>query len=84
MRSDPRPDTARLLARLLAGEIRLYNEEAVIAGRMREDLSALSPLIETARARYLARYAELDPGASLLRTELATLLAGGRKELLPL
>lgn len=75
---------ARVLARLLAGELRLYNEESVIVGRARGDLAArLEQPIERARSRYLARFAHIDPGALLLKSELRNLLAGGRDDLLP-
>ena len=39
--------------------------------------------IDRARARYLARFSEVDPDSSYLRIELVRVLAGGKSDLLP-
>ena len=72
-----RQQAARVFARLLAGEIRLYNEEAVVVGRLRGDLTErLSATLEQARRRYLARYGDVDPASALLEAEFAATLSG--------
>jgi len=72
-----RQQAARVFARLLAGEIRLYNEEAVVVGRLRGDLAErLAGPVEQARRRYLARYGDVDPSLSLLEAEIAGALGG--------
>jgi len=79
-----RQEAACGFARLLAGEIRLYNEEAVMVGRRRGDLAIrLERPIDRARARYLAHFSEVDPDSSYLRIELVRVLAGGKSDLLP-
>jgi hypothetical protein len=81
---DLRLQAARVFARLLAGDVRLYNEEAVLTGRTRGDLSSrLADPLRKARARYHARFSGIDPTQSLLRTELINAVAGGREDLLP-
>jgi hypothetical protein len=75
---------ARSFARLLVGDIRLYNEEDVILGRRHGDLvQRLDHPLQQARQRYLARFAQVDPLASFLRTEMLEMLAAGRHDLLP-
>jgi hypothetical protein len=78
-----REQAARVYARLLAGDVRLYNEEAVITGRSRGDLGVrLEEPITLARRRYLARCGRVDPDAVWLREAMRELLAGGREGLL--
>jgi hypothetical protein len=76
------PDEARRFARLLASEIKLYNEEAVVEGRERGNLSArLQDDIERGRRLYEQRVApEVRAGADFYYEELADVLADGRPE----
>jgi hypothetical protein len=81
--NERRWEAARTFARLLAGDIRLYNEEAVVTGRRRGDLALrLAEPIQQARDRYLSRYSQLDPSGRLLRAELLQVVAGGDEALL--
>ena len=70
-----RETAARSFARLLAGEIRLYNEEAVIVGRRRRDLAErLAAPIADAKRRYLERCSLHDPAARHLADALQAAL----------
>jgi hypothetical protein len=75
-------DEARRFARLLASEIKLYNEDAVVEGRERGSLSArLQDDIERGRRLYEQRVApEVRAGADYYYEELADVLADGRPE----
>lgn len=78
-----REQAARMFARLLAGDVRLYNEEDVIVGRRRGDLAErLSGPISLAKRRYLSRCAAVDPEANWLREAMLEQLAGGRETIL--
>ena len=80
--SDERRDEARRFARLLASEIKLYNEEAIVEGRERGNLSArLRDDIERGRRLYEQRVApEVRAGADYYYEELVDVLADGRPE----
>jgi len=79
-----RGDEARRFARLLASEIRLYNERAVTEGRARGDLYArLRQDIERGRRLYEERVpADVRSRADYYYEELVEVLAGGRPEAL--
>lgn len=91
--SDPdskRPDAQRLqearrFARLVATDIRLYNEEAVLQGRRQGDLARrLAEHLRRGRDAYLRRFHELGPDAlDHLRNAYVEVLAGGDGSLLP-
>ena len=69
-----REDDARAYARLLLSDIRLYNEEDVILGRMNADISRrLGAQIERARALYRRRFQDEAP----FDREIVSTLAGG-------
>ena len=75
-------DEARRFARLLASEIKLYNEDAVVEGRERGNLSArLQDDIERGRRLYEQRVApDVRAGADYYYEELVNVLADGRPE----
>lgn len=70
---------ARRFARLIATDIRLYNEEAVLAGRRQRDLARrLGDQIERGRESFLRRFADLGPdGLALLEEAYVEILAAG-------
>lgn len=78
------PGEARRFARLLASEIKLYNEREVAEGRARGDLYArLRADIERGRRLYEERVpAAIRSGADYYYEELVDVLAGGRAEAL--
>lgn len=82
--SDPRREEARRFARLVATDIRLYNEEAVVVGRREGDLSRrLQEQIARGREAFSRRFPELGaPGAKLLEEAFVQVLAGGDASLL--
>jgi hypothetical protein len=79
-----RRDEARRFARLLASEIKLYNEREVSVGRERGDLYArLKEDIERGRRLYEERVpADVRSGADYFYEELVQVLANGRAEAL--
>jgi hypothetical protein len=79
-----RRDEARRFARLLASEIKLYNEREVSVGRERGDLYArLKEDIERGRRLYEERVpADVRSGADYFHEELVQVLANGRAEAL--
>ncbi len=78
-----RESAARVFARLLAGEVRLYHEEDVIAGRRRRDLAErLAGPIADAKKRYLERCSGLDPDARHLADALQAALDPAGAQLL--
>ncbi len=81
-----RRDEARRFARLVATDIRLYNEEAVVLGRRNRDLfRRLEEQIDRGREAFERRFPELGaPGLSVLHDALVEILAGGDADLLPL
>ena len=82
--SDPRREEARRFARLVATDIRLYNEEAVVVGRREGDLSArLQDQIARGREAFSRRFPDLGaPGVKLLDEAFVQVLAGGDASLL--
>jgi hypothetical protein len=82
--SDPRREEARRFARLVATDIRLYNEEAVVLGRREGDLAArLAEPMARGREAYAKRFPDLGPtGAKLLEEAFVQVLAGGDASLL--
>jgi hypothetical protein len=81
-----RRDEARRFARLVATDIRLYNEEAVVLGRRNRDLfRRLEEQIDRGREAFERRFPDLGaPGLSVLHDALVEILAGGDADLLPL
>jgi hypothetical protein len=81
---DPRREEARRYARLIATDIRLYNEEAVIVGRRQRDLSSrLGEQFQRGRDAFLHRFPDLGPdGMKLLDDAYAQVLAGGDASLI--
>jgi hypothetical protein len=82
--TDPRREEARRFARLVATDIRLYNEEAVVLGRREGDLSSrLSEPMARGREAYAKRFPDLgQAGAKLLDEAFVQVLAGGDASLL--
>ena len=85
--SEPAPDLerARRYARLVATDIRLYNEEAVMAGRRNGDLAdRLSDHLNRGRETFVRRHADLgQTGLELLHEAYVQVLAGGDAALVP-
>ena len=81
---DPRREEARRYARLIATDIRLYNEEAVIVGRRQRDLSRrLGEQFQRGRDAFVHRFPDLGKdGMKLLDEAYAQVLAGGDASLL--
>ena len=82
--SDPRREEARRYARLVATDIRLYNEEAVVQGRRQRDLAGrLDEQLRRGRDAFQRRFPELGPdGTRLLEDAYVQVLAGGDASLL--
>lgn len=82
--ADPRREEARRYARLVATDIRLYNEEAVVLGRKGRDLAArLKDPIARGREAFARRFPEMGAqGTALLEEALVNVLAGGDATLL--
>ncbi len=82
---DPRLEAARRFARLVATDIRLYNEQAVMLGRQHRDLAArLDEPMTLGRKSFLDRYGDLGPtAAELLQQAYVDVLAGGDAKLIP-
>lgn len=82
--ADPRREEARRYARLVATDIRLYNEEAVVVGRRQRDLAArLNEHIQRGRDAFTRRFPDLGAdGAKLLHDAYVQVLAGGDASLL--
>lgn len=83
----PEPDElepVRRYARLIATDIRLYNEEAVAHGRRLGDLSSrLMDPMKQGRQTFLQRYAALgDQGLTILEDAYVQVLAGGETSLI--
>jgi len=72
-------------AKLIATDIRLYNEDAVVAGRQNGDLAArLGEHLKRGRDTFVRRYGELGPeGLEILHEAFVQVLAAGDPELLP-
>jgi len=82
--SDPRLDAAKRFARLVATDIRLYNEEAVVLGRRNGDLAdRLDEPIALGQRSFTERFGDMGPtGTRLLQQALVDVLAGGDPNLL--
>jgi hypothetical protein len=80
-----RRDEARTFARLVATDIRLYNEEAVMLGRRHRDLARrLHDHLHQGRESFRRRFPDLgDEGLTLLHEAFVQVLAGGDQSLLP-
>jgi hypothetical protein len=80
-----RREEARRFARLVATDIRLYNEEAVVLGRRNRDLfRRLEEQIERGREAFDRRFPDLGaPGRTVLHEAYVEILAGGDSDLLP-
>ncbi len=80
-----RRDEARRFARLVATDIRLYNEEAVVLGRRNRDLfRRLEEQIDRGREAFERRFPDLGaPGRTVLHEAFVEILAGGDADLLP-
>ncbi len=74
-----RHEDARRFARLVATDIRLYNEEAVLMGRRRQDLARrLADQLQRGRESFLRRFPDLGPGGlALLEEAYLEVLAAG-------
>lgn len=82
---DAQLDAARRFARLVATDIRLYNEEAVMQGRKNGDLvQRLNEHIHRGKETFLQRHSGLgSQGIEILHDAYVQVLAGGDGELLP-
>jgi hypothetical protein len=82
----PTLEAARRYAKLVATDIRLYNEEAVMLGRKNGDLSErLGEHLGRGRDTFLRRHGELGPaGIELLHEAFVQVLAAGDGGLIPL
>jgi hypothetical protein len=82
--TDPRREEARRYARLVATDIRLYNEEAVVVGRRQRDLAGrLREHLHRGRESFARRFPDLGAdGAKLLEDAYVHVLAGGDASLL--
>ncbi len=81
----PALDSAKRYARLIASDIRLYNEEAVQLGRRDGDLLVrLGDQLTRGKDAFLKRHRDLGPaGVGLFHEVLVEVLAGGNATLLP-
>lgn len=75
----PALEEARRYAKLVATDVRLYNEEAVLAGRRDGDLAnRLWVHLQRGREAFLRRFPDLgDEGLALLHAACVDILAGG-------
>jgi len=75
---------ARRYARLIATDIRLYNEEAVMKGRMQGDLaSRMKEHLDRGRETFLRRYGDLgSAGQRILHEAFVEVLANGQAGLM--
>jgi len=82
--ADPRREEARRYARLVATDIRLYNEEAVVFGRRDRDLARrLGEQLTRGRDAFSHRFPDLGPdGMKLLDDAYVQVLAGGDSSLI--
>lgn len=82
--ADPRREEARRYARLVATDIRLYNEEAVITGRRERDLARrLGEQFQRGREAFSHRFPDLGPdGMKVLDDAYVQVLAGGDPSLI--
>jgi hypothetical protein len=82
---DPGLEAAKRYARLVATDIRLYNEEAVVLGRRHGDLvRRLEEHLGRGKETFLRRHGDLGPtGLELLHDAYVQVLAGGDPKLIP-
>jgi hypothetical protein len=82
--ADPRREEARRFARLVATDIRLYNEEAVVVGRRQRDLTRrLGEQLQRGREAFSQRFPDLGAdGLKLLDDAYVQVLAGGDASLI--
>jgi len=86
---EPQPsaeiEVARRYARLVATDIRLYNEEAVMLGRRNGDLAErLGEHLDRGKETFVRRHGDLGPsGIELLHEAYVQVLAAGDPALLP-
>jgi len=78
-------EAARRYAKLVATDIRLYNEEAVVLGRRHGDLAQrLAEQFTRGKETFVKRHGSLGPvGLEILREAYLDVLAGGDARLLP-
>ena len=78
-------DMARRYARLVATDIRLYNEDAVMLGRRNGDLSdRIGEHLGRGKETFLRRHGDLgEAGLELLHEAYVQVLAGGDGALIP-
>jgi len=83
--ASPEIAVAQRFARLVATDIRLYNEEAVMLGRRNRDLAErLSESLNRGKETFIERHGALgDDALRLLHEAYVEVLAGGDPELLP-
>jgi hypothetical protein len=83
--AQPELEAARRYARLVATDIRLYNEEAVVLGRRNGDLDRrLEEHLDRGKETFLRRHADLGAaGLDLLHEAYVQVLAAGDPELIP-
>jgi hypothetical protein len=83
--ASPEIEVAQRFARLVATDIRLYNEEAVMLGRRNRDLAErLSESLKRGKETFIDRHGALgDDAVRLLHEAYVEVLAGGDPELLP-
>ena len=81
----PQLEAARRYARLVATDIRLYNEESVLLGRRDGDLAdRLQDSLARGKETFQRRHADLGPaGLQILRDAFTEVLAGGQADLIP-
>ena len=85
--AEENPDqlSARRYAKLIATDIRLYNEESVMLGRQNGDLAKrIGEHLKRGRETFMRRYSHLGPdGVEILHSAFVQVLAAGNAELLP-
>jgi hypothetical protein len=83
--ASPELAAARRYAKLVATDIRLYNEEAVMLGRKNGDLiDRLGEHIERGKETFMQRHPSLGPaGSGVLLEALVAVLAAGDDSLIP-
>jgi hypothetical protein len=81
---EPRQEEARRFARLIATDIRLYNEEAVVVGRRERDLARrLEEQLKRGRDTFTHRFPDLGAdGMKLIDDAYVQVLAGGDPSLI--
>jgi hypothetical protein len=81
----PQTEAARRYARLVATDIRLYNEESVVLGRREGDLAErLQESLTRGKETFQRRHGELGKdGLRILYDAYTEVLAGGQADLIP-